>query len=241
VIRVGIFGSSGYLGNAVIEVLKLHEICFVPLPRGVDEIREEELATITHVIDCAFPKNYMDATVYELYTSEVRNRISQFKANGQRYLYLGSFSSVNGGYSEYGKCKRRVEEVVTQSGFEVLRIGLVLELTNLGGRALEFQNTLDRLPIIPLPHKSWFPLYVTSLQTFKDSILKFITEGSVEGLCVAKLSTLSSITSQLTLGKRQIEIPSWLTLIIVFFIRITPLKKLDSLRSISTRFPLEKG
>ncbi len=240
-IRVGIFGSNGYLGNALVDVLNLNEIKFVCLPRSVNEIREEDLATITHVIDCAFPRNYMDAIVYDLYVSEVINRISQFKVGGQKYLYLGSFSSVNGGYSEYGKRKRKIEDVVTESEFEVLRVGLVLDPTNLGGRALEFQNVLNRLPIVPIPHRSWFPLYVTNLQTFKDSVLKFIFEGSVEGLCVAKLSTLSSVTSQLTLGKRQFDIPRGLTSIIVSFIRIIPLKKLDSLRSICIRFPLEQG
>jgi hypothetical protein len=161
--------SIGYLGNAVVDVLNLNEINFVCLPRSVNEIREEDFATITHVIDCAFPRNYMDAIVYDLYVSEVINRISQFKVGGQKYLYLGSFSSVNGGYSEYGKRKRKIEDVVTESEFEVLRVGLVLDPTNLGGRALEFQNVLNRLPIVPLPHRSWFPLYVTNLQTSLDA------------------------------------------------------------------------
>ena len=234
-IRVGIFGSNGYLGKAIIESLKSKNINYILLPRNIDLVPMETLVEITHFIDCSFPKNYFDDFEFNNYLSEINLRVWKLQNNNKKYLYLGSFSSINGGFSIYGQRKLMIEEVFRINKFEVLRIGLVIDFKNLGGRALEFYEVLKKFPIIPLPHRNWFPLYVTELHDFQNGILQYLRKGSVTEINIAKLKSLSSVASELAFEKKKVQIPEFFTLILVIIIRFIPIKKLDSLRSICVR------
>ncbi len=236
-IYVGVFGAHGYLGSALVDFFKGQNIVCIGMPRDSDLIPLSTLHQLTHLIDCGFPLNYTNGNVSGVYLKEIDKRLAISKKFGVNYLYIASYSSNNGGTSKYGRIKLLAENKVLLAKLDIVRVGLVVDQSRLGGRAKKLVEIASSLPLIPLPNHDWFPVSVTNLVEFEEWINRYVCQNDSQFPLKSEAMPLAQLVRYFLPKKSFIKIPKSLTIISVIFIRLLPLSAIDSLKSIAIRSP----
>ena len=234
-ISVGVFGANGYLGGVLKDMFWANQINCEVLGRSIANLTEETIGKLTHIVDCGFPSNYMTKGVSGIYLQEVEDRVLFCKNHKINYLYVGSYSSINNSLSQYGKTKFEAETIVATNTLDIVRVGLVYDTARIGGRALELERIIKKLPIVPRPHIGWYPLQITYLNDFESWILNYLETNSKDFSTLVHTSTLNEIISMLAVDKKQIQLPRLITSASVVLVKWLPLKQFDSLKSIATK------
>jgi hypothetical protein len=149
--RVGIYGFNGYLGNSILanypNTLKIDR----------DVLVDSELDV---VIDCSFPNGSQKQSVTGKYLDLIHRRAHFYKTIDIRYIYLGSYSSIQPLKNRYGRVKYQAEQLVLEQNGIIVKLGLVVNRENPGGRYSELTKILQKMPILVIPHDSTFEIFV---------------------------------------------------------------------------------
>ena len=149
--RLGVYGWHGYLGNSICtsypDVLKIERYSLVDSDFDV-------------VIDCSFPSGKLKKTTAARYLDLIHQRANFYKTQNVKYIYLGSYSSIKPLKNNYGKVKFLAERLVLESSGIVIKLGLVVNSKNPGGRYSELTRILKTIPVLVLPHESTFEIFV---------------------------------------------------------------------------------
>ena len=228
---IGIYGD-GYLGNQIRNVLQESNIPFKQLSREDSPGRELQI-----IFDASFPRNYLDEDISEGYLDLLSSRLDVANALKIQYIYLGSFSSKGIPWSKYASVKKQAEESVKIKQGSVLRLGLVVDFTNPGGRFQELVSLARKRLFIFLPAKDWCPLWITRIEDFRHQTQKLATgkyfAGDSEIICSGTYkSNLSRILVELSPNKKYVELNSFSMRIIFYVLKIARVGILDNLRSI---------
>jgi hypothetical protein len=234
-ISVGIFGANGYLGGVLKDMFCANQINCQVLGRSIANLTEETIEELTHIVDCGFPRNHMTKGVRATYLQEIEERVLLCKNYKINYLYVGSYSSANSPLSQYGKTKYEAETIVATNSLDIVRVGLVFDSARIGGRALELERIINKLPIVPIPNIGWYPLQITYLNDFESWILNYLETKSKDFSTLVHSSTLNEIIRMLAVDKTQIQLPRLITGASVVLVKLLPLRLFDSLKSIATK------
>jgi dTDP-4-dehydrorhamnose reductase len=226
--NVAIYGSNGYLGNA----LKSVDSKFKCLRRF-----DGPLAGFVH-IDFSFPNGDADEIEFLAYLELIRKRASVCREFSSKYVYIGSMSSVPPINSIYGKRKKTTEDLVLSLGGNILRLGLVVNQIKPGGRYLELREMVKRFPVIPITHEKYFQLFITEenaaltsmIAMLKSTVLgqTLIADGTLEKNLGYVLKEIAQSQRKRTLG-----LGVGLTRAFEFIVKKCNLRFLDSLRSLT--------
>jgi hypothetical protein len=230
---VAVLGASGYLGSKTSNLYKSIGILVYELSRKIDEI---DLYGSILVLDFAFPTRRITRKIRKEYLKNLLVNLTIASNLSLKYIYMGSYSSNPRSESKYGALKREAESLVLKMGGNILRIGLVVDYDNPGGRFKQFVGINKNLPVrIQFPEK-WCPMSVTSSLEFENSILEllknnaqFITKE------IGHQIVFNDLISKTGNSVHTIHINERLLEIISIILRFVPLGKLDFLRSILYR------
>jgi predicted transcriptional regulator with HTH domain len=149
--KVGVYGWNGYLGNSICanypKTLKIDRASLID--SGMDV-----------VIDCSFPVGKLKKSVTARYLELIHQRACYYKLLNIKYIYLGSYSSIQPVKNDYGRVKFLAEQLVLQENGIVVKLGLVVNSKNPGGRYFELVKILKKVPVLVLPHKSTFEIFI---------------------------------------------------------------------------------
>lgn len=183
---IAVFGTSGYLGGLLARHLTVQKLA-----------RQDRIAknNTRLVVDASFPPTRSSKVVWRQYFEAISRRVAQAQVSNINYVYLGSMSSIGMRRSRYGERKHLSEQSVLSSGGIVLRLGLVVGEVPMGRFGTLAEN-LEGFPIVPIPHESTFPLFLTPEEGFLRSIrllLRDVPSTSNELISIdTTLSTLSA-------------------------------------------------
>jgi hypothetical protein len=240
--NIGIVGSSGYLGTNLLTYLtrKGHKIEKISHHLLIENKRA--MRNLNLILDCGFPRNIHISSISENYLFNLNNRVLIAKQIGIKYAYIGSLSEDSGGVSTYGKNKLVASNIVKDHDGLIIKTGLVVDFIKPGGRYEELLILSHRLPILFLPHRSFFPVGVTELNDFINTVDRLVSEQSFsnsEILCRIRWTTLTDLI-QAASNSYHIHLSYSLTKLLCKILRIIPLGKYDNIKSISTEIVAEK-
>jgi hypothetical protein len=232
---IGIIGSSGYLGGALLRSLSkkgyqvkevnfqfFHEI--YPFSKPMDLL-----------IDCGFPRNIHRKKISTSYLSQLEQQLFMSKKNGIKYVYVGSLSEDIESNSAYGRVKASSTNLVKKYGGCVIRTGLVVDNKKPGGRYKELLKVHNRMPIKIIPNERFFPIGVTFLEDFLDTANEIVKESDsfeAEVLCKIQWITMKKLLQTFT-NSFEIHLSFGTTKILCVLINFLPLGKFDNLKSIA--------
>jgi hypothetical protein len=231
--KIGIYGGNGYLGSSVLKALKQHNIEVMLLGRD----QHPANLGLTHIIDASFPANYKDKLITQQYFERLEKRLE--KSIGLNYIYLGSYSSVGVVRSIYGETKKNAEKMVQDRGATVLRLGLVVDENNPGGRFSQLKEIIEKAPVNLKIPESWCPIKITRFSNFIQTTLILVNQR-----VVAKKEVEIKQTFQTNLNFFMVRSkPRKLTVFLpdpvlrIFFLLVSkiPLGLFDNLNSIGFR------
>jgi hypothetical protein len=231
--KIGIYGGNGYLGSSVLNALKEHNIEVRVLAR--DQCPAN--LGLTHIIDASFPANYKHKHITQEYFERLEKRVE--KSIGLNYVYLGSYSSVGVVRSVYGETKKKAEEMVRERGATVLRLGLVVDENNPGGRFSQLKELIEKAPVNFKIPETWCPIKVTRFSDFIQTTLILVNQRVVTKKEVEIKQTFQTNLNFLMIRSK----PRKLTVFIpdpairIFFLLVSkiPLGLFDNLNSIGFR------
>jgi hypothetical protein len=229
---VGIFGGNGYLGSEVVKICLQNNIPYILLPREIKRVEDSSLESINTIVDCGFPRDYYKKKVMNAYLNELSNRSKIINFQKVNYLYIGSFSSIAGQNSKYGKLKLKSEQLLESSGAIISRVGLVKCTSNPGGRYKELLMMVEKAPFILLPSPNWFPLFVTEIDCLRNEIRTFVNSGDVSNNSAIEIP-LSAVIKEFGLEKRFIELNDMWSALLARVIKRLPLRRIEGIKSIS--------
>jgi hypothetical protein len=137
--------------------------------------------------------------------------------------------------SRYGLAKREAERLVLSQGGKVIRFGLIVDTKKSGGRYLELLEVFNKMPFLFLPHPSYFPIGITTLDEFISRVKCLLVEKETvvnNFMAPVEWTNLNSLARKST-NKKIITIPAVFTLAICKIIRVLPLGKIDNLKGIA--------
>ena len=228
---IGIYGT-GYLGQQIANYLNQEKHNCIILNR-----HQSVTSTVSYIVDASFPRNYRNAQILRDYLNLLENRLTQSRISESKYVYIGSYSSLSLKNSKYGLGKKAAEDLVIQYSGTVLRLGLVIDPNNPGGRYLEFLKLVRKIPIHFIIPKSWCPVYVTKLNSALDSIHTIISDreaitfGHIHAHGTKKIY-LNQLLMQVSGNFPVIKVPELAMWILSFLVSIFPIGKIDNLKSI---------
>jgi hypothetical protein len=230
---VGIFGSSGYLGQQSALICKSLKIDYVCLDRSVDKHNEDFLKRITQVIDCGFPRNYYKKGLDSAYLLEIHRRKYFFESLGSKYIYIGTFTGVATRSTHYSQIKQKAEEILETFGATILRTGLIVSQDWPGGRYRELGEMLEKFPISLIPNENWFPLIITDLDDFLHHLGRLLRLEKSEVPLSVDILPLRKLVLRHSTNKMQFEISSPACQLFCWAVSRFPLKKLEGLKAIA--------
>ena len=228
---IGIYGT-GYLGKQFRNYLNREKHSCIILDR-----HQPETHAISIVIDASFPRNYKDISIFRQYLCLLEDRLVLSETSGSKYIYIGSYSSGSQVSSKYGLGKKAAEDLVLQHSGTVLRLGLVVDQDNPGGRYLEFLNFLRKIPLRFIFPEGWCPVYVTELRSalnFLHTIIsdkKGIPHGYIN-VPETKKIYLYQLLTEIYGNSSMIKVPETVMWILSYLVNICPVGKIDNLKSI---------
>jgi hypothetical protein len=182
----------------------------------------------------------VDETQFLVYQELIQKRVSICVANSSSYVYIGSISSIPPIRSVYGIRKKRIEDLVLACGGNIVRLGLVVNQAEPGGRYLELVKIANWFPVIPITHESSFQLFITDENDAVKSVFAALRSTDQSHTCVAG----GTIEKNLGLVLREIAVMSkkktfnfgkLTSKALETFLNKCKLDALDSLRSLSVR------
>jgi hypothetical protein len=232
---IGIFGSQGYLGK---ETLNLCHTTGTPtrvLGRRIESIDNNFLDGLTLIIDCGFPRDYYNRKTACDYLAEVEKRAQFCNEFGIKYYYLTTYTSVVSDRSKYSQLKSLVETSVKSMGGELLRLGLVIDASNPGGRFLELKSIIQRLPVVFVPSFNWFPVFTCSLDAYLEEVKNLLENGEMSKHELGNLQPLAEVITQVSEGKKLLQLSDLLTCIVVRFLPLVAFGKREGIKGISVK------
>lgn len=230
---VGIFGSSGYLGQQSVLICKSLSIDYVCLDKNIDKHKIDFLRKITQVIDCGFPRNYYEKGLDSAYLLEIDRRKHFFEGLGPKYIYIGTFTGIATRSTQYSLIKQKAEEILETFGATILRAGLIVSHDRPGGRYQELHEVLEKFPVILIPNEDWFPLIVTDLDDFTDHLSKLLKSDKIEFSLPITIVPLRTVALQHSANKIQFEINASVCCLFSWVVRRLPLKKIEAIKAIA--------
>jgi hypothetical protein len=225
--RIGIYGSTGYLGKCLLENL----FSSTGIPRL-------EFVSYPIIIDCSFPSQESEKVILIEYLDLIQKRAQFYSLNSIKYVYLGSYSSIDPVISSYGKIKLLAENLVIENGGIVIKLGLVVNPSVPGGRFKELVSVLKKFESLPLPSEESFELYVQEESKFIDELGESdrFESGKIYLLESVEKSSLSALIRKTFPGHRYYLINSFVSNWIERILRICPSSSfLDPLKSLAVK------
>ena len=225
-----VFGGGGYLADAFLSTQT--QLSTIAMPR--DLLPTEEGV----YIDFSFPTNFNDDETMAKYKETILSRCLMCKELNSRYIYIGSISSIHRATSNYGRRKAEVEDSVKRNGGIILRLGLILEWENPGGRFKEFLDQLENLPALISPSKDTFELWNLRLNSAFDSINSIVVASSEKNDYVARgvfKSSLYEVVREYSLisSRNFLSAPSILSRFLQILVRYKYVPCPDAVRSLA--------
>jgi hypothetical protein len=225
-----VFGIGGYLADAFLSTqTKLSTFA----------MSRDQLPTKEGVyIDFSFPTNFSDEETMEKYIETILSRCLMCKELNSRYIYIGSMSSIHRASSNYGRRKAEVEDGVKRNGGIILRLGLILDWQNPGGRFKEFLDQLENLPALISPSKDTFELWTMPLSLAFESINSIVVAGTKKNDYVARgvfKSSLYEVVREYSLisSRNFLSAPSILSRFLQILVRYKCVPCPDAIRSLA--------
>lgn len=195
--RIGITGSSGFIGSELTKHLsaKGHQILL--LQRKAPEVLP--IGTTFHAFDISNPDTIpdttgLDALVHTAYMPFANNHSSEqnihatlalsaacAKTNTQ-FIFLSSMSAHEQALSEYGKHKFALEQKLPKANTLILKLGLVLGEKGLYSR---IKQTVAKSKIIPLIGGGTQPVQILFIRDLVSLIEKCIQQKTKGVYCIA--------------------------------------------------------
>jgi hypothetical protein len=202
--RVGVWGSSGYLGSRILRHLRGNGY-------AADELGRAELPAETGVVvDASFPPTYKELAVRSSYLELVGRRAGWAKDTGATYIYLASTSSIPPVTSVYGTVKGAAESIVLSSGGHLLRAGLVVSTIDPGGRLNQLASIISHLPLVVVPATTEFPVLVSTLEDLLDDVAEIVSgrggTGHDQLVTGTRESSLAEVVADLVRPTRSIHV-----------------------------------
>ena len=233
--RVGIFGANGYLGKETINLCRTMNVQYVALGRKIEDLSPSILEDLTTIIDCGFPRDYYNIKRAHDYLKQVEKRSKFCNDHGIQYIYLTTFTSVVSSKSKYARLKNNTDATVETFGGELLRLGLVLDLANPGGRFLELCSIIQKFPIVFVPSSDWFPVFTCTIDEYRAEIKSLLRNGSLIKGRLGKLQSLSDVIREVSIGKKVFMLGSFATCLLATTLPLIAFGKREGIRGISVR------
>jgi len=192
--RVGVTGSRGFVGKALLGSLRSSSMDAVPilLPRSSDvfdqKILEDLLENlsvdaIVHMAAVRNPTNEYEIAVNSKLPALLAAVLAQ-RSPSARFVHISSFNTLLSGRNEpYTISKRRAEDRLKDSAAIIVRPGLLWSWqADAGGDASRIRNYLNRsLPVHPIPYPGQLYRPVI-LEKFADRLVKLLTENDAPSI-----------------------------------------------------------
>lgn len=231
--KIGIYGGNGYLGSSVFKEFKQHNLEVRVLGRD----QHPANLGLTHIIDASFPANYKDKHITQEYFELLEKRLE--KSIGINYIYLGSYSSIGVVRSIYGKTKKKAEKIVRERGATVLRVGLVVDESNPGGRFSQLNEIIEKAPVNFKIPETWCPIKITRFSDFIQTTLILVNQRVVPKKDVEIEQTFQTNLNFLMIRSKPRKLTVFLPdpALRIFFLLISkiPVGLFDNLNSIGFR------
>jgi hypothetical protein len=223
-IKIGVYGSTGYLGTLVTKNLANA----IPITRC-------KLEKYTIILDLSFPNGQTTKKCIKNYLQLIERRSIFCKQNRIQYFYAGSYSSIAPVTSKYGEIKRKAESIVLGNEGSVLKYGLIVNFNKPGGRHKQLINQIENWHLIPLPHEKYFKINATKEQDFLESILMLekLKAGSEFFLNKTFEISLNQIVRRSLSERKYLNLGTILSYIIKSGVQLLPVRKMDPLKSIA--------
>jgi hypothetical protein len=233
--RVGVFGANGYLGSETLSLCRATNIPSVALGRRIEDLDSSILNQLVTIIDCGFPRDYYHVKSADDYLKQVQKRAKFCNERGIKYVYLTTFTSVISDNSKYARLKNSTERLVELLGGELLRLGLVVDLNKPGGRFLELNSIVRRLPIVLIPSSKWFPIFTCTLSEYLAEIQIFLQNSSLSRHEIGKLQPLSELIEEVSKDKKILKLSNFVTFILAQLIPFIAFGKIEGLKGIAVK------
>ena len=222
--KFGIYGSTGYLGRAILNKFA-----------NSVALNREDFTSTKIVIDCSFPRNYMNTKIAEDYENKIVSRSKDCERRKIKYIYVGSYSSISPVTSVYGRIKKNVENITLVNGGTVLKSGLVMSTENPQGRYHQFLSAIEKFPFLVTPSPTTFRIHTTWEKDLLDSLKHdaLYQENGVFLLEATEISDLNTLVANLELNKKIYELSPYFSKIMQNFVHFFPSRYFDSLKSIA--------
>lgn len=234
--RIGIVGTSGYLGNIAKSVFEAGGHHVTEVPKSFIEPSVLGFDYFDFVLDCGFPKRYKNKSTRTLYFRSLGYRLGETKKWKIPYIYLGSFSSSSQVLSNYGEMKLAAENLVLAHAGIILRLGLIVNHVNPGGRFRELLRIANKFPFRPVLPSNWCPILISSEDDFRKELV-FVSENlagiPLEVVCKTTETNLSELLARYAEPKIQLHLNDFLATQLMKFVKLLPVKYLDNLKSIA--------
>ncbi len=234
--KVGIIGTNGYLGAVAKNVIQESGHAVIDLPKHVLPQAYRDNTHLDLVLDCGFPRHYKKKNTMKIYFRDLDNRLRHNYKQGIPYVYIGSFSSKSQVMSNYGKRKLAAEKRVIENGGTILRLGLVINHFNPGGRFRELLIAANKMPVRPTFPANWCPLIITFEDDFKkgvSSLIHLLNRLPQEIAITSVEMDLCEVLSRYAEPKYELRINDFLTSQLMKIVKFFPVKNLDNLKSIA--------
>jgi len=226
--KVGVYGWNGYLGKS---------ICTrYPAYRKLE--RFSLLSdSLDLVIDCSFPNGNLKKSEVTQYLKLISERVSFYKSKSVNYLYLGSYSSIKPINNSYGKIKCIAEQIVLEHGGTVVKLGLVINTENPGGRFSELVRILHKLPILVTPHEKTFEIFIDNEFEIIESVQNWqdLQTSCTYLLKTCKRSNLGTVARNASPGKPALRLNLVFSKALEYLVRFSPTDLLGPLKGISVK------
>jgi len=192
--RVGVTGSSGFVGSALLNSLQASSQHPIPirLPKSPDALDpiflkkllvDLSLDAVVHLAVIRNPSNDYEFAVNAELPALLENAVAQ-QFPAARFLYIGSINSVlRERRDPYSLSKRQGEAAINNSAAIIIRPAILWSWqSNAGGDAHRIRKYLERaLPVhpVPFPGQLYRPVLV---EMFADRLVRLLEETDPAGI-----------------------------------------------------------
>lgn len=232
---IGVFGARGYLGRETLNLCIDLNIPCTALGRQIEAIDISILDGLSLIIDCGFPRDYYHQKISREYFKEIEKRLSFCNQYGIKYVYLTTYTSIVSDKSKYARFKNLLEGHIEKFGGELLRLGLVIDLIKPGGRFLELQSIIQKIPVVLIPSLNWFPIFTCSLSAYLAEIKTLVENGELSNLQIGKLQPLAYVIREAAKDKKVLQLSDFVTYLIARSLPLIAFGRMEGIKGISVK------
>ncbi len=220
--RIGITGSTGYVGSSLATHLRTRGWSVVEMGRGVESRGPERihfaldsdwnanrLAGLDGLVHCAY--DFAPRTAAEVYRVNVEGSARLFAAartaGVETCVTISTMSAFEGARSLYGRAKLEIETVARTHGAAIIRPGLIWDESGSGllGAIARAVVRLPVLPIVAADRQVLFPAQIEDLCALIDAILAGDVDHGTAPIIAAAPEALSlrELVGRLAAAKRR--------------------------------------